>query len=108
MRDYNFRRDMKEKEQERREFLVYETGYWPCTPKPAEDESGKKYFTEGAKSVSRSFHKRAANKAIRRAELDSIGSDSNYRKAYDLWWEWFQPPCAPSSTDRALAYEAKG
>lgn len=89
MRDYNFRRKVKIKEQRKREFL-WNTGYWPTMPNQGVDMSGNKYYIEGDKDVYKQHLKRQANKAVRKAKLESISSSrSNYKRVFDLPWEWY-------------------
>lgn len=89
MRNYNFRKKAKLKEQKRKEFL-WNTGYWPTMPNRGIDEDGNEYFMEGSKDVYKQYLKRKANKCVRKADLESIGSSrGNYKKVFNLPWEWF-------------------
>lgn len=88
MRCYNFRKQAKLKEQNRRKEL-WNTGYWPSMPNQGVGENGEKYYLEGRTGTYKRFLKRQANKAVRRAELGTVGSGKNYRKVFDLEWEWF-------------------
>ena len=84
MRDYNFRRKAKIKEHNKRKILWYDRGYWPSMPHKGVDEYGEEYFTEGRTGTYKKFLKRQANKAVRKSELDNVGSGCNYKRAYNL------------------------
>ncbi len=89
MRDYNFRRNAKLKEQKRRKELWDGPWYWPAMPYRKQDEDGNKYYIEGKTGSYKRFLKRRSNKIIRKLELEKIGDGNNYRKVFPLWWEWF-------------------
>lgn len=88
MRDYNFRKSNKVKEQEKRKF-IYNTGYFPTMPNEKEGDNGKPYYVEGSKSNYKQYLKRVANKKVRQSELDDIGSGGGYKRAFDLPWNWY-------------------
>lgn len=88
MRDYNFRKNNKKKEQERRK-EAYESGYWPTMPCRKEGIGGSSYYLEGGSCRKKQELKRASNRLVRGKNLDEVGSYSNYKKVFDLWWEWF-------------------
>ena len=86
MRDYNYRRNMNKKEQRRRAHLARNIGYWGAMPLARVDEDCNEYFVEGDRLGGKQEMLRRSNKILRRAGLEDIGSHSNYKKVYDLWW----------------------
>lgn len=88
MRDYNFRKYNKSKEQARRRFIS-NLGCFPTVPKRAEDKSGKVYYVQGCKSNYKQTLKRLANKKVRRSKHWETGNGNHYRKIYGLQWEWY-------------------
>lgn len=88
MRNYNFKRKAKIKEQQRRKEL-WNTGYWPSMPNKGVGENGEEYFIEGKTGTYKKHLKRRANKAVRRADLESVGSGNNYKRVFNLEWEWY-------------------
>lgn len=88
MRDYNFRRDAKLKEQRKRKEL-WDRYYWPSMPRKRQDEENNKYYIEGTTGVYKRFLKRRSSKIVRRVDLGKIGNGNNYRRAFPLMWEWF-------------------
>lgn len=88
MRNYNFRRQAAMKKQARRRNL-WNTGYWPSMPNKGVGENGEEYFIEGTTGNYKKYLKRQAAKAVRRAELETIGSGNNYKKVYELTWKWY-------------------
>lgn len=89
MRDYNYRRKMKKKADKRKKELWFNRGYWPTMPSRKVDEEGQVYYTEGYQCKRKKFLKRQANKAVRQADLESFSNGSNYKRAYNLLWEWY-------------------
>lgn len=88
MRDYNFRRSNKRKEQERRK-LIYNTGYFPTMPKESEGDNGEIYYVEGSKSNRKQFLKKVANKKVRKSNLNDVKNGGHYRRIFDLPWNWY-------------------
>jgi hypothetical protein len=89
MRDYNYRKRMKDKEMRKRKELYYNRGYWPTMPERRVNEKGQEYYIQGYQCNRKKYLKKYANKSVRRSELDSISNGSNYKKVYDLVWEWY-------------------
>ena len=89
MRDYNYRKRMKDKELHRRKELYHNRGYWPTMPGRKINEKDQEYYVQGQGCNRKKYLKRNASKSVRRAELDSISNGSNYKKVYDLLWEWY-------------------
>lgn len=88
MRNYNFKRKALMKEQKNRKYL-YSTGYWPTMPMKKIGENDHEYFIEGSKDNYKKHLKRRANKAIRRAPLEAVGSGAHYKKIFNLPNEWY-------------------
>lgn len=89
MRNYNYRINAKHKEQSKRKELYSNRGYWPSMPHKGIDENGKEYYTEGFAGRYKKFLKVQANKAVRRAELNSVNSGCHYKKMYELLCQWY-------------------
>ena len=87
MRDYNFRRNNKIKEQERRK-EIYKFSYKPTMPNKGIDEDGNEYYIEGIKSLVKKSLMDLSNKKVR-AYKGKIPSGANYKKIYDLQWNWY-------------------
>ena len=88
MRNYNFRKYNKSKEQARREFIS-NIGCFPTVPKRAEDESGNIYYVQGCKSNYKQTLKRIANKKVRRSKPYETRNGGHYKKMFGLQWEWY-------------------
>jgi hypothetical protein len=89
MRDYNYRKKMKDKEIHRRKELYLNGGYWPTMPRRRINEEGQEYYIQGRECNRKKYLKRYANKSVRKSGLDNINNGSNYKKVYDLPWEWY-------------------
>lgn len=87
MRNYNFRKQAKQKEQERRKFL-WHLGYWPTMPREVRSIDSLQY-KEGAQNICKQYWDREANKRVRRTPLEDIANGNFYRKIYDIMWIWF-------------------
>lgn len=87
-RNYNFRRANKIKEQKRRA-LIYEFGFFPTMPKKSKGNKGKSYYVEGCKDNYKQLLKKTAVKKVRQSNLDEIGNGSDYKKLFNLKWNWY-------------------
>lgn len=87
-RDYSFRRANKIKEQKRRA-LIHEIRYFPTMPKKSEGNKGKSYYVEGCKDNYKQSLKKIATKKVRQSNLDKFGNGSNYKKLFNLPWNWY-------------------
>ena len=88
MRDYNFRKVEKSKEQERRK-LIYKTGYFPTMPIECEGDNGKLYYKEGCKSNHKQSLKKVASKKVRQSKLEEVRDGGHYKRIFDLPWNWY-------------------
>lgn len=86
MRNYNYRKSCKKKEQEKRK-LVYNTGYFPTMPNKGYGDNGEEYFIEGCKSNYKQYLKKVSNKKVRNYE--NLSKGSNYKRVFDLPWIWY-------------------
>lgn len=88
-RNYNYRKRMKEKEQKRRKFLYSNVGYFPTMPNQKTDMNSNEYYTEGDLDLRKGYLKRESNKKVRRHRLSHGDSGSNYKKVFNLMYEWY-------------------
>lgn len=89
MRDYNFRVKCKKKEQENRKEIYNNRGYFPTIPNRGIGENGEEYYMEGLQSKRKKSLKRTSNKKVRNYKLDGISNGRNYKKVFDLQWNWY-------------------
>lgn len=88
-RSYSYRRQVKAKEQRRRKEIYYNRGYFPTMPIEVVGENGELFYIEGCKSNYKQHLKRVANKAVRKSPLEEVSDGKQYRKVFNLQWEWF-------------------
>lgn len=89
MRDYNFRRKAKAREQASRKTFYYDRGYSPSTPKEIVGDNGELYYTEGSLDSYKQHLKRRANKKVRTSPLEETKEGSHHKRKFDLPWEWY-------------------
>lgn len=106
MRDYNYRKRTKVKEQVNRKTLYNDRGYWPSMPSKGIGENSKEYYVEGHTGTYKKFLKRQASKAVRKARIDSVNSGCHYRKMYELLWQWYWWFCICGGKVDTLAWGA--
>ena len=87
MRDYNFRKEAKRKEQQRRDFL-WNTGYWPSVPRRQIGKNNTQYYLEGVTGTYKPFLKKRANARVRQFK-GQIGNGAEYKRLYNLVCEWY-------------------
>jgi len=87
MRNYNFRKKAKRKEQQRREFLC-NIGYWPSMPRRQIGKNNTQYYLEGFTGTYKPFLKKEANARVRRIK-GQISNGAEYKKLYDLVYKWY-------------------
>ncbi|NLZ53692.1 MAG: hypothetical protein GX892_11195 [Thermoanaerobacteraceae bacterium] len=87
MRDYNFRKKAKRKEQQKREFL-WHSGYWPSVPRRQIGKNNTHYYLEGFTGTYKPFLKKKANARVRQTK-GRISNGSEYKKLYDLVLKWY-------------------
>lgn len=85
-RNYDFKKNAKEKEQKRRK-EIHSRHYFPTMPQKGVGRNGEEFFLQGSPDRSKKVLKKTAKKAARRAK--EIPSGSGYKKSFDLWWSWF-------------------
>lgn len=85
MRDYNYRKRAKYKEQLNRQ-MIWNSGYFPSMPYERIAECGAAYYMEGGWTAYK-YYKRSANKAVRQYK-GRINEGSAYKRHYELEWSW--------------------
>lgn len=88
MRNYNFRKEAKRKEQQRRDFLWNNVGYWPSVPRRRIGEDNTQYYLEGVTGTYKPFLKKRANARVRQFK-GQIGNGAEYKRLYDLVCKWY-------------------
>lgn len=86
-RDYNYRRKHQIKA-ERRKKEISKMKFTPSLPYLKYDENGNEYISDGQKSAMKQYLKRQSNKKVRQYN-DYIDDGGNYKKIFDLPWNWF-------------------
>lgn len=89
MRDYNYRKNVRQKEKRRLKELYNNRGYRPAMPNKKIDKDGQVYYVEGYQCHRKKYIKKAANKAVRKSKISNINKGSHYKKIYELLWEWY-------------------
>lgn len=87
MRNYNFRKQAKIKEQEKRKF-IYNLGYFPTMPSKNHGINGEEYFIEGKEDIFKQYIKRQASKSTRRYKK-GLSNGGSYKKVYNFPYEWY-------------------
>lgn len=87
MRNYNFRKKAKRKEQQRRDFL-WNTGYWPSMPRRQIGKDNTQYYLEGFTGAYKPFLKKKASARVRQVE-GQISNGAEYKRFYNLVCEWY-------------------
>lgn len=86
-RDYNFRKQMKEREK-RSHYLLYNKYFCrPRSPKIQFNENGVQYIVEGTKDNRKKYLKKQASKRARKHK--NLGNGANYKKTFALVYEWY-------------------
>lgn len=88
MRDYNFRKSSKKKEQARRK-LIYKAKYFPTMPIECEGDDGALYYKEGCKSNHKQSLKKVSSKKVRQTEFGEVKDGGHYKRIFDLPWNWY-------------------
>lgn len=88
VRDYNYRRHHKIKEQKRRKKINEINSWVPTSPARKVSENGDEYYIEGDKSLAKQVHKRNARRKTRYRDDDFADNGGEFKKDYDLWWNW--------------------
>lgn len=87
MRDYNFRKNAKEKEKQAL-YIQYNSHFCrPRSPRLQENSDGVEYIVEGNADAAKIGLKRTAAKKVRNCK--DVGNGSNYKKLYGLTWHWY-------------------
>lgn len=89
MRDYNFRKAHKAKEQAKRKLQYYDRGYSPGSPKEVVGDNGELYYTEGSLDSYKQSLKKVANKTVRQTPLEEVSDGKSYKKLFNLPWAWY-------------------
>ena len=86
-RDYNYRRKHQMKADNRKKAIAC-VKFTPSLPYLRHDENGNEYISDGQKSAMKQYLKRQSNKKVRQYN-DYIDDGGNYKKIFDLPWNWF-------------------
>ena len=85
-RNYDFKKNAKEKEQKRRK-EINSLHYFPTMPQKGVGRNGGEYFIQGSPDGAKKVLKKMAKKTARNSK--ELPSGSGYKKSFDLWWSWF-------------------
>lgn len=89
MRDYNYRKLQRNKEQEKLSLAYHSYSYNPRGPEKRKDPNGLVYFIQGHPDNRKPWAKKMATKKVRRNKLIKISNGKEYRKHFPLNCMWF-------------------
>lgn len=86
-RNYNYRKQMKEREKKRHYFLREKYCCRPRSPKISFNQAGVEYIVEGTSDKKKGFLKKQASKKAR--VNMNLSNGANYKKTFALIYEWY-------------------
>ena len=88
-RSYKFREKSKQKKQDKMALSYGVMAYEPSRPRRRKNEKGQTYYVQRRTGSYKRFLKKQAAKKYRKIDLEELKSGSQYKRLFDLTWDWY-------------------